>query len=87
MKGILINTLYTALRWYVSTGIFDRLSALVVQLIHVDIPGDEKRNQIIEFLKKEFGLVWGEMSGMTIDAIIAVTRLKEAHAGNINSDD
>ncbi|MEA3641298.1 MAG: hypothetical protein VBE63_15340 [Lamprobacter sp.] len=78
MKAILINTLYNTLRWYVSTGIFDRLAGLVRQLTRAEIPGRDKRAQVIEFAEQEFGLIWGEASSIVIDAIIAVTRLKDA---------
>jgi uncharacterized metal-binding protein len=76
MKTLLINTLYSTLRWYVSSGVFDRLSTLVTQLISVDIPGSAKRTQVSEFLEKEFGLIWGEASGIVVDAVISITRLK-----------
>jgi hypothetical protein len=78
MKTLLINTLYGTLRWYVSSGIFDRLASLVCQLTRVDIAGHDKRAQVIEFAEQEFGLIWGEASSIVIDAIIAITRLKEA---------
>lgn len=78
MKSFLINTLYNALRWYVSTGVFDRLSALVVDLIAIDIPGSQKKNQVIEFAANEFGMVKSEFNEIIIDAIISVTRLKDS---------
>ena len=76
MRNFLINTVYATLRWYVSTNVFDRLAALVLQLTNVDIPGSEKRAQVIEFAANEFGLIQDEANNIVIDAVIAVTRLK-----------
>ena len=76
MRKFLINTIYTALRWYVSTGIFDRTAALVLMLTTEDIPGLDKRQKVIDFFKGEYGLIWGEATTTVIDAVIAVTRLK-----------
>ena len=76
MRNFLINTVYAALRWYVSTGIFDRTAALVLMLTTEDIPGLDKRQKVIDFFKGEYGLIWGEATTTVIDAVIAVTRLK-----------
>ena len=76
MRNIIINTIYTALRWYVSTGAFDRIASLVTDLISESIPGEQKKGRVVEFAKLEFGTVWAEMNAIAIDAIIAITRLK-----------
>lgn len=81
MRDYLINGLYAMLRWYVSTGIFDRLAALVQQLSAVDIPGAEKRAQVIAFAEAEFDLVWGASNRIVLDAVIAIARLKQAQSG------
>lgn len=77
MRDYLINAIYAALRWYVSTGLFDRLSALVMQLSAVDIPGHKKREQVIAFAESELHMIWGEANSIVIDAVIAITRLKQ----------
>jgi hypothetical protein len=76
MKSFLIETAFTALRWYVSSGIFDRVAALVTALIDQDIPGEQKREKVIQFFEDEYGLIWGAATNIVLDAVIALTRLK-----------
>lgn len=76
MKALLINTAFNALRWYVSGGIFDRVAALVVMLINEDVPGEQKRERVIEFVRNEYGILWGGAQTIVLDAVIALVRLK-----------
>jgi hypothetical protein len=76
MKSFLIDSIFRMLRWYVSTGIFDRTAALVLMLTTEDIPGLDKRQKVIDFFKGEYGLIWGEATTIVLDAVIAITRLK-----------
>lgn len=76
MKSFLIDGIFRLLRWYVSTGIFDRTAALVLVLTTEDMPGLDKRQKVIDFFKGEYGLIWGEATTTVLDAVIAVTRLK-----------
>jgi cytochrome b len=77
MKSLLLNALYALVRAYVNSGVFDRVAALVEELIDTDIPGSEKRDTVLQFVKDEFGEVWGLMTSIVVDLIIAVTRLKK----------
>jgi hypothetical protein len=40
------------------------------------MPGEQKKKRVVEFAKIELGTFWTEMNSITIDAIIAITRLK-----------
>jgi hypothetical protein len=76
MRVILLNTAYNALRWYVSSGIFNRVAALIIRLITEDVPGEQKRERVIEFVRHEYGILWGGAQTIVIDAVIALVRLK-----------
>lgn len=76
MKSFLIDSIFRLLRWYVSTGVFDRTAALVLVLTTEDMPGLEKRKKVVDFFKDEYGLIWGEATTIVLDAVIAITRLK-----------
>jgi hypothetical protein len=72
MQQSLITAAYTLIRFAIGSGLFDRASALVRNLIFADIPGDEKKAQVIEFLKRE----GAALSGIAIDLIIAIVRAR-----------
>lgn len=78
MKDLLLTTAINALRWYVGTGVFTRIASLVAVLNDEDIPGPEKREKVVEFTRKEYGLIAGAATNIVIDAIIAFTRLRLA---------
>ena len=76
MKEFLLNALITLVKVYVSSGVFDRVSQLVEDLILQDIPGVEKRELVLNAVRDEFGHLWGSLTSVVVDLIIAVTRLK-----------
>ena len=72
MQQSLITAAYTLIRFAVGSGLFDRTASLVRNLIFSDIPGAEKKAQVVEFLKRE----GAALSGIAIDLIIAITRAR-----------
>ncbi len=54
IKTLLLSTLYSALRAYIGSGLYDRIAALVVALMAADgKTGAEKMAQVLEFTKHE----------------------------------
>ena len=54
IKTLLLTTLYSALRAYIGSGIYDRIAAEVVFLTNMDgVTGSEKMTRILEFTKTE----------------------------------
>lgn len=73
MKALLLATIYSALRAYVGAGLFNRITAKVVELMTSPLPGQEKMQIVIEFAQSEFlGL-----STTLIRAIVEVFLLKQ----------
>jgi hypothetical protein len=64
--------IFNAVRVLAGSGLFDRAAALIRNLINLDMPGADKKQQVIEFLKRERAT----LSGIIIDGIIFAVRLK-----------
>ena len=68
-----ITIAFNFIRFAVSSGLFDRVSSLVRNLIQADhMTGDEKKAAVKTFLVAH-GL---EMSGIMLDLVIAITRAR-----------
>ncbi len=72
MNNTLITSAFTLIRFAIGSGLFDRTASLVRNLIHADMPGDEKKRRVIEFLRKE----GAAMSGIALDLVIAIVRAR-----------
>ncbi len=54
IKTLLLSTLYSALRAYIGSGVYDRIAAEVVFLTNMDgVSGGEKMARVLEFAKTE----------------------------------
>ena len=54
MKSLLLSALYSALRAYLGSGVYDRLAGQVVLLMTAtDMPGAEKMNNVLAFAQRE----------------------------------
>lgn len=54
IKTLLLSTLYSALRAYIGSGLYDRIAAEVLFLTGVsDLSGSDKMARVIAFVKKE----------------------------------
>lgn len=54
IKTLLLSTLYSALRAYIGSGLYDRIAAEVLFLTGVsDLSGSDKMVRVIAFVKKE----------------------------------
>jgi hypothetical protein len=73
MKKFLVSVASTMIRWYVGTGVFNRISEQVLLLVNEDLTGEEKRQKVLEFVKKESTLV----SKKIINLVIEITLVKE----------
>jgi hypothetical protein len=72
MNSMWSAIIFNAVRVLVGSGIFDRTAILIRDLISVDMPGAEKKQQVIEYLKRERAM----LSSIVIDGIIFAVRLK-----------
>jgi hypothetical protein len=72
MKETFIIIAYNAIRMYVGTGLFDRISAEAKNLIFTNMPGQEKMNHLKTFFMRE-GII---VSGIIRDLIVSIVRLR-----------
>jgi hypothetical protein len=73
MKELLIAAAYNAIRAYLGTGVFDRVSQMVRNLIYSSAyTGEQKKELVIAFARGEFETIRTRV----IEAIIAVTLLR-----------
>jgi hypothetical protein len=86
IKSYFLNAAITGLRWYIGSGVFDRVSGLVRLLMFSDLSGGEKRAKVFEFAENEYGIVGGAVSRKLkygIAAVVEVTLLQhEVSADN-----
>jgi hypothetical protein len=76
---LLPTIVYVAVRWASGPENFDQLATLIKELIYSDLPGEEKKKRVQQFVLTElsefrgsFGMGWG----IVLDLIIAVVRVK-----------
>ena len=72
MNSMWTTIIFNAVRVLAGSGLFDRAAALIRNLINLDMPGADKKQQVIEFLKRERAT----LSGIIIDGIIFAVRLR-----------
>ena len=54
IKTLLLSTLYSALRSYLGSGVYDRISFMVLMLKQAsDLPGTEKMASVLSFARAE----------------------------------
>jgi len=72
MNSMWTTIIFNAVRVLAGSGLFDRTAILIRDLITIDIPGSDKKQQVIEFLQRERAAI----SGIIIDGIIFAVRLR-----------
>jgi len=73
MQALLLATIYSALRLYVGSGLFERIVTKVRTIAPLDVPGNEKMLMVLEFAKLE-AMDLGET---LIRAVVEVFLLKQ----------
>jgi hypothetical protein len=69
-----IGIAYHAIRWYVGTGVFDRIAELVEEMAgNAALSGDEKRDIVLGWAKDEFTLIRTRI----VDLVIALVLLRQ----------
>ena len=72
MNSTLITSAFVAIRFAIGSGLFDRVAALVRNLIYSRMPGDDKKKLVEEFVQKE----GAALSGIALDLVIAIVRAR-----------
>ena len=77
MKSYFLNLAISALRWYIGTGAFDRITGLIRELIETSASGDEKRRYVLDFARHEYNFI-SDSARFSVKAIIELTLLRYA---------
>ena len=64
----MVPVIYSFIRWWVGSGIFDRIKALVTEMISSELSNDEKRNYVITKITEEVAV----LKVRVIDLIISI---------------
>lgn len=72
-KEVALTAIYNALRWYVGSGVFARVTQMVEEMMSADFTGAEKREKVVQWAKEEFAFIRGNV----VRAIIEVYLLKQ----------
>lgn len=68
LKQAIIKAAYVAIRTYVGSGIFNRISELVLDLVNVNMPGDDKKKRVREVMKSEYAA----LTTIVVDTVIQI---------------
>lgn len=68
LKATIIKAAYFAIRTYVGSGIFNRISEHVLELVEVDMPGDDKKKLVRESMRTEYAA----LKTIVIDTVIQI---------------
>ena len=63
---------FNFIRFAVTSGLFDRVSSVVRNLINADMPGEQKKAMVKKFIADN-GIDFG---GFMLDLVIAITRAR-----------
>lgn len=70
MQSILLTLAITLIKWYVGTGVFGRIEALVMEMVNSDMPNEGKRQYVIDAIKKEYTMIRTRIIDMVIGSIL-----------------
>lgn len=66
------SVIYSFIRWWIGTGIFDRIKALVTEMMSADLTNEEKRLYVITKINEEYALIKVRF----IDLIISIVLIR-----------
>ena len=66
------SIIYSFIRWWVGSGLFDRIRSLVMEMVDSEKTNDEKREYVIQLIKSEFALIKVRL----IDLVISIVLIK-----------
>lgn len=66
------SVIYSFIRWWIGAGIFDRIKALVTEMMSADLTNEEKRLYVITKINEEYALIKVRF----IDLIISIVLIR-----------
>ena len=76
-----MNSVYLAfatsfIKWYVGTGVYDRIAQLVKEMVNSDKTNSEKRDYVIQKTKEEFSLIKTRVIDIVIGSVLETLEKK-----------
>jgi hypothetical protein len=68
----MVGLIYSFIRWWIGSGIFDRIAQLVIEMMSSTKTDDEKKQYVVEMAQTEFNT----LKGRVIDLIINIVLIK-----------
>lgn len=78
MQTVILALVVGLLKWYIGTGIFDRIEALVLEMVNSDKTNEEKREYVIAAIKTEYVMLKTRVVDMVIGLVL--TKLNGKYA-------
>lgn len=66
------SVIYSFIRWWIGTGVFDRIKDLVTEMMSSELTNDEKRLYVITKINEEYALIKVRF----IDLIISIVLIR-----------
>lgn len=70
MKEMFLLAVTKFVRWYVGTGVYERIKELVIEMVSSDKTNDEKRQYVIEMIKKEYETIRTRLIDVVIGTVL-----------------
>ncbi len=75
MQAFVLAVAVGLIKWYVGTGVFNRIEALVMEMVNSTLSNDEKRQYVIDTVKKEYDMIRTRIIDMVIGSVLTKTQL------------
>jgi hypothetical protein len=70
IKTLLLSTLYSVLRSYLGSGVYDRIASQVLMLMNSDEPGAQKMSRVFEFAKTEAFIIQDYLLRAVVELVL-----------------
>lgn len=77
IKTLLLSTLYSVLRSYIGSGVYDRIASQVLMLMNSDEPGAQKMARVVEFAKTEAFIIQDYLLRAVVELVLYRASLAE----------
>ncbi len=68
----MVPVIYSFIRWWIGSGIFDRIQDVVMEMMSSDLTNDEKRTYVITKILAEYDL----LKVRVVDLVISIVLVK-----------
>lgn len=70
MKTMILSIIVGLIKWYIGSGVFARIEALVLEMVKSELTNDEKRQYVINVVKSEYTMLRTRVIDMVIGSVL-----------------